>query len=281
MARNDDIYIQCVYKESVSLGSVNTITASFSNLMFTEYGQLTSVIFESDQLGTLNLEKQFDNSYQISFMVPEDPKFYPNVEGMIMIYDYSKIIGQVPVSFQTNFEQIIDFRPIQNSESTSFMVNVSRKFSSQVQPVFNSSLIADVLIDKLFLETTNFTREDFTSYSKFDLDYKYKVPGNHSFKIYLVDKFFPEGLFLFEYDTQSNQENPEPQKPLNANGEILAVVGVGITVGLVALVIKIGRWVKVKTKEGNRREEIENMTPMPQKNELNEKLKVISFEDYD
>jgi len=280
MARNDDIYIQCVYKESVSLGSVNTITASFSNLMFTEYGQLTSVIFESDQLGTLNLEKQFDNSYQISFMVPEDPKFYPNVEGMIMIYDYSKIIGQVPVSFQTNFEQIIDFRPIQNSESTSFMVNVSRKFSSQVQPVFNSSLIADVLIDKLFLETTNFTREDFTSYSKFDLDYKYKVPGNHSFKIYLVDKFFPEGLFLFEYDTQSNQENPEPQKPLNANGEILAVVGVGITVGLVALVIKIGRWVKVKTKEGNRREEIENMTPMPQKNELNEKLKVISFEDY-
>jgi len=281
IARNDDIYIQCVYKESVDLGSVNTITASFSNLMFTEYGQLTSVIFESDQLGTLNLEKQFDSSYQISFVVPEDPKFYPKVEGMIMIYDYSKIIGQVPVSFQTNFEQLIDFRSIQNSESTSFMVNVSRKFSSQVRPVFNSSLIADVMIDKLLLETTNFTREDFTSYSKFDLDYEYKVPGNYSFKVYLVDEFFPEGLFLFEYDTKSNQVIPEPQIPLNANGEILAVVGVGITVGLVALVIKIGRWVKEKVKEGNRREEIENRIPINQNNEVNDKLKGISFEDYD
>jgi prenyltransferase beta subunit len=281
MARNDDIYIQCVYEESVNLGSVNTITASFCNLIFTEYGQLTSVIFESDQLGTLNLEKQFDNSYQISFMVPEDPKFYPNVEGMIMIYDYSKIIGEVPVSFQTNFEQIIDFRHIQNSESTSFMVNVSRKFSSQVRPVFNSSLIADVLIDNLFLETTNFTREDFTSYSKFNLDYEYKVPGNHSFKVYLVDKFFPEGLFLFEYDTQSNQENPEPQKLLNANGDLLAVVGVVITIGLVALVIKGGRWVKKKAKTGDRGEVLESEESTSQKNEINDKLKVISFEDYD
>ena len=104
MARNDNIYIQCSYKDSIELGNVNSITARFSNLIFTEYGRLTSVRFESEQFGILNLEKQFDGSYQINFMVPEDPKFYPIVEGNLMIYDYSKIIGQYSISFQTNFE---------------------------------------------------------------------------------------------------------------------------------------------------------------------------------
>jgi prenyltransferase beta subunit len=279
MARNDDIYIQCVYKESVNLGSVNTITASFSNLIFTEYGQLTSVTFESDQLGTLNLEKQFDNTYQVSFMIPEDPLFYPIVEGVLMIYDYSKVVGQISVSFQTHFEQIVDFTPIQDSERTKLRVNVSRKFSSHYQPVFNSSLLVDVLIDDLLFETTNFTREDFKSHSQFDLDYEYKVEGNYFFKVRLVDSFFPDGLSLFEYNTQADKKDPEPEIQLKANGEYLAIIGVGITIGLIAIVMKIGRWIKVKTKEGEKREIIKNNKS--QKSDPNEGLKVITFEDYD
>ncbi|KKK79292.1 hypothetical protein LCGC14_2834970, partial [marine sediment metagenome] len=241
MAMNDDIYIQCSYKEIVKLGSVNTIIASFSNLIFTEYGHLTSVIFESDQLGTLYLEKQFDNTYQISFMLPEDPKFYPTVDGTIIIYGNSKIIGQVSVSFQTTFEQIIDFRPTQNKEGMKFIVNISRKFSSKILPMYNSTLFVEILIDNMLIEVTNFTRKDFTSHSTFSLDYKYIIPGDYYFKIKLYDNFFPEGLTLFDYNTQSGQMEPDPQVQLKANGEILAVAGVGITIGLVVFVIKSGR----------------------------------------
>ncbi|KKN04796.1 hypothetical protein LCGC14_1093880 [marine sediment metagenome] len=280
MAMNDDIYIHCSYKDTVKLGGLNTISTAFSNLIFTEYGQLTSVLFESDQLGTLNLEKQFDNTYQISFIIPEDPNFFPTVNGKIMIYDHSKLIGQVPVSFQTNFEQLVDFIPFQNKESTKFTVNVSRKFSSQFQPVYNSTLIVDVLISDTLLETTNFTREDFESYSKFNLNYEYKVPGDYYFKVRLVDNFFPEGLTLFDYNTQSGQMEPDSQVQLKVNGEILAVAGVGITIGLVVFVIKSGRWIKIKIKEGDKSEVMKNKNVKSRKSELTDELKGISFEDF-
>ena len=247
MARNNDIYIQCTYKDSVGLGSVNTITAFFSNLIFTEYGQLTSVQFISDQFGVLNLEKQFDNSYQVSFMVPEDPMFYPSVEGSLKIYDHSKLIGEYPIYFQTNLEHRIEYLPTQKSRSTEFLVNVSRKFSSGFQAIHNSTLRIDIFIEKTHIESKNFTREDFSEYSRFYFNYDHPTEANFCFEITLIDDFFPNGLFLFEYDTRNEQEIPiNPQNPLEANGMILAIIGVVITVGLVAGVIKVGRWVKIK-----------------------------------
>jgi len=109
MARNSELYIECDYIESVSLGTVNTITASFSNLIFSEYGQLTSVAFKSSKFGTLYLEEQFDNTYQINFLIPEDLSFLPSVDGTLYIYDHLEIIGQVPIFFQTTFEQRIEY----------------------------------------------------------------------------------------------------------------------------------------------------------------------------
>jgi len=131
------------------------------------------------------------------------------------------------------------------------------------------------------LETTNFTREDFESYSKFNLVYEYKVQGNYYFKVKLVDNFFPEGLSLFDYNTQSDQIETDPQEQIKANNEILAVVGVGITIGLVVFVIKSGRWVKIKIKEGDKREVIQNEKTIAQKSELNDELNVIKFEGWD
>lgn len=267
MARNDNIYIQCSYKESIELGNVNTITARFSNLIFTEYGRLTSVRFESEQFGTLNLEKQFDGSYQINFMVPEDPKFYPVVEGKLVIYDYSKIIGQYPISFQTNFELKTEFLSINNDESTEIYINFSRKFFSGFQPVHNSTVEVEIALEYNYLETKNFTREDFDDYSKFSLIYDHIVEGNYTFKATLFDGFFPDGLFLFEYDTRSELgPKPNPLKPIKVNGWSLAIGGIIISVALTALVIKGGRWVKNKRTQDRNREVI-NKTRDEPKNE--------------
>jgi len=245
MARNDNIYIQCSYKESIELGNVNSITARFSNLIFTEYGRLTSVRFESEQFGILNLEKQFDGSYQINFMVPEDPRFYPVVEGTLVIYDYSKIIGQYPISFQTNFELKTEFLPINNDESTEIYINFSRKFFSGFQPVHNSTVEVEIALEYNYLETKNFTREDFDDYSKFSLIYDHIVEGNYTFKATLFDEFFPNGLFLFEYDTRSGTSTtPNPLKPIKVNGWPLAVSGI------------IGRWVKNKPTHNKNRDVI-------------------------
>ncbi|MHA1932956.1 MAG: hypothetical protein ACW96X_10470 [Promethearchaeota archaeon] len=257
MARNDNIYIQCSYKDSIELGNVNSIIARFSNLIFTEYGRLTSVRFESEQFGILDLEKQFDGSYQINFMVPEDPRFYPVVEGNLMIYDYSKIIGQYPISFQTNFELKGEIIPIKNDDSTEFYMNFSRKFFSGFQPVHNSTVKVEISLEEEYFETKNFTREDFDDYSQFILIYKHIIKGNYTFKATLYDNFFPNGLYLFEYDTTSDLiKNPDALKPIKVNGWPLAIGGVIISVALTALVIKGGRWVKIKLDQGRRREVI-------------------------
>ena len=140
MARNSELYIECDYNKSVYLGTVNTITTSFSNLIFREYGQFTSVTFESEQFGILNFEKQFDNSYQINFLVPEDPKYHPYVEGTVFIYDHSETIGQVPIFFQTSLDQIIEYNVTENNEKIKFNVNISRRISSEFQAVYNSTV---------------------------------------------------------------------------------------------------------------------------------------------
>jgi len=252
MARNDDIYIQCSYKESVNLGTVNTITASFSNLIFLVYGDLTSVRFKSDQFGILDLEKQFDNSYQINFRIPEDPKFYPSVEGNLEIYDHNKLIGQFPISFQTCFEQKVNYLSIETKYSTKFQVNVSRQFSSEFHPVFNSTLYVDIFLGKQHIETKNFTRKDFGSYSEFNLIYDYNIDLVINFEISLVDEYFPDGLFLFEYSTDSNEFSPpKPPDPVKLDGNVLIIIGIAITVSLVALAIKTVGWIKIKLNKND------------------------------
>ena len=278
MARNDNIYIQCSYKDSIELGNVNSITARFSNLIFTEYGRLTSVKFESEQIGILDLEKQFDGSYQINFMVPEDPKFYPTVEGVLMIYDYSKVIGQYPISFQTNFDQKAEFLPINNDDSTEIYINFSRKFFSGFQAVHNSTIRVDISLEEEYFETKNFSRKDFEDYSQFSLIYKHKIKGNYTFKATFYDDFYPNGLFLFEYNTKSEfSPKPNPIKPINANGWPLAIFGVILSIALAAIVMKGGRWIKTKLKEDRKREIINkrtnNPSPRDDNNELNNSRK--------
>jgi hypothetical protein len=249
MARNGDVYIECDYKESVKLGSVNTITASFSNLIFPEYGQLTTVEFEGDQFGTLDLEKQFDNSYQINFRIPEEPLFYPNVEGTLKIYDYSKLIGEYPISFQTTLEEDYNHDIISMKEGTRFFVNFSRKFSSEFQAVSNSNIVAKILVDNEYLETVNFTREDFSGYSKFELNYENKVDGNHYFRIYIFDGFYPNGFYLFEHDERTSFDDPEGLESSNIEGWMLLIFGVPLNILLTGGVYVGGRRIKMKIRK--------------------------------
>ncbi|MHA2393364.1 MAG: prenyltransferase/squalene oxidase repeat-containing protein [Promethearchaeota archaeon] len=254
MARNGDVYIECDYKESVKLGSVNTITASFSNLIFPEYGQLTKVKFEGDQFGKLDLEKLFDNSYQINFKVPEEPLFYPNIEGTLKIYDYSKLIGEYPISFQTSLEEYYNHDIISKKGSTTFLINFSRKFSSEFQAVSNSNIIAEILVDGIYLEIVNFTREDYSKYSKFELNYENKLEGNHSFKIYLFDGFYPNGFYLFEHDEQTNLIDSEGLESANVEGWMLVSVGVPLNILLIGGIYVGGRRIKIKIRNERRKD---------------------------
>ena len=282
MARNDHIYIQCNYKKSVKLGSVNTITAFFSNLIFEEYGQLTSVRFESAQFGILDLEKQFDNSYQVNFRIPEESKFYPSVEGNLIIYDHNKLIGQFPISFQTKFEQNIECKPIQDEDSLEININVSRIFSSGFEAVYNSNIVVDMFWDNYFLTSKNFSREDYEEFSKFSFFYEFETDGSYKLEITLYDEFYPQGLFLLQYNTDIGApDSPLPEESGMGNGWILALVGVGINLLFMIGAIKGIRWLQMKPRNRGERITIKKTESKKQQidNKVNlDELKQESFE---
>ena len=258
MARNIGLYIVSDYEESIPLGSVNTITVSFSNLIFREYGEFTSVTFEGPQFGVLHLEKQLDNSYKINLLVPEDPNYYPYVVGDILIYDHSKIIGKVPILFYTILEQSIGYKIAESNSTVNFNVNISRKLSSDFNAVYNSTVKVQVLINNFPVETLNFTRRDFSYYSKFNFTHEYINSGYYSYNVTLVDTYFPDGLFLFDYSPNQTviQDLPESIPtpiiiPFKVNGYILAISALIITIVVVAITIKIGRRIKEKIHNGN------------------------------
>ncbi len=288
MGRNDDLYITCDYEKYISLSSVNTIIISFSNLIFREYGQFTSVTFEGLQFGTLHLEKQFDKSYKINFLVPEDPDYYPCVTGDILIYDHSKIIGKVPILFYTILEQTIGYHIAESDNTVKFDVNISRKISSDFNAVCNSTVQVQVLINDFHIETLNFTRKDFSYYSEFSFAHKYINSGYYYYNISLVDNFFPEGLFIFDYAPNQtvNLFSPEPipppiNLPIEVNGIILSICASIITFVVVAITIKIGRGVKEKIHRGeyiDKREKIHRNRP---KKNYSEDIEDSFFEFWD
>ena len=289
MARNSELYIECDYIESIYLGTVNTITTSFSNLIFREYGQFTSVKFESDQFGILILEKQFDNSYQVNFLIPEEPEYYPIVEGTVFIYDHSEIIGQVPIFIQTSLEQIIEYDITEINKHLKFSVNISRRISSEFQAIYNSTVNVHVFKDNLYIETLNFSRIDFTSFSRFTYTYECEVAVHYYFNVTLVDRFFPNGLFLFKHEIQSDlwiPPDPVPtpiNPPIKVNGIFLAITASAITAFAAVVVILSGRSIKQKIRIGEDRDVIEKAENRSQKKKYSNKKRhknQVFFEDW-
>ncbi len=280
MAKNSELKFICEYDELINLGSVNTISTSFRNLILSNFGPYTSVKFESSQFGVLILERQFDNTYQVNLMIPEDPNYYPYVEGDIKVYEGSRVIGQTSVFFQTEFEQIVNYTILKNKEWIKFEINISRKFNSGFQPVYNSTVSIDIIKDDQDLVTLNFSRKDYISYSKFTLTYGYNGLGKYFFNIIIIDDYFPNGQNILSY-LQTISE-PDPFE-LKVKGPILAGLSVAISATSMVAIVKGGRWVKGERKKEKQRDTSEKIENEKQKKDSNEEisdLKESAFKDW-
>ena len=211
MAINDEFQIDCNYEQALYLGGVNTISTSFSNMILTKYDQEFTVRFESDQFGILTLEKQQDSTYQVSFLVPEDPNYYPSVNGVLKIYQNSILLEEYPIIFYTFYDFNKDQQYFKDDERIVMEYNISYKFSSGDSAALNTSIFADIYKEGSYYITENFTRVDFIDYSKFSLDYEYPADVNCSINVIMVDLFNPEGLKLYNSTIKSIEPNPPPE----------------------------------------------------------------------
>ncbi len=194
IAMTDDFQIDCNYKSSVYLGEVNTITTSFSNMIFSRFDQYFDVQFQSPYFGTLLLEKQFDSTYQLSFLVPEDPAYYPGVTGILKIYHHSKLLGELPIIFQTLYDFNYNDKIVEVDDKFYFGYNVSYGFASGKSPADNTRIYATVFKNGTYYKTENFTRDDYADYSKFT--FNYSNSDEYTFNISLIDDFHSDGILL-------------------------------------------------------------------------------------
>ncbi|NVM05265.1 MAG: hypothetical protein HWN67_23305, partial [Candidatus Helarchaeota archaeon] len=250
---------------------------------------------EESPLGTKNLEKQFDNLYQINFLVPLEPKYYPLVEGVVNIYEGIIVVGQVPISIHTIYELNVSKNIINNNnESIYFHVNLSYASFSGPRPTYNSNVYAEIFKNDLYLEIKNFSSQSFTEHSEFSLNYTFIDDGVYYFNISYEDPYHPEGYFLFEstypINRSSTIDKPTDDDDKGDNGDdsgddkdddeddtdnsdilfYLEMIGVIAFVAFIALVTIIGSVVIVRSHK-----------PGEKLNEKNQKSNAKTFNSSD
>ena len=241
LAMNSEFEVNCDYEDSILLGDINTITTSFYNMIYADFGSDITVKFESPTLGTFELDRQFNTTFQINLMVPEEPENFPHINGSLKIYKNSKVIGETPVFFYTNINYVINNSYKKDNNKIRLEVNISRAFYSGYQPVASSQVQADVFRNNIYIETLNFSKYDFADYSKFTLYNEINGSGTYTYNASLFDEFYPSGCCLF---TIQHIVSPPPPPPPEINGPILAIIGLVGSITVVGVTANVGNRVK-------------------------------------
>ena len=211
-------WVESSCKKSIYLGDLNKITVTFSNIILDDFGSYITVKFVSNQMGTLVLEKQQDESYQENFLVPINPSYYPLIDGFVRIYDKNALIGEQYLSFQTIYELIASNRTTITNNGVCFEVNMSYVSSTGPSPASNSIVIAEVYKNTTLSETENFYRKDYAKHSVFTLNYQFEEQGYYDFKIKMSDDYHSDNFEVLDYSynyslTEFLPSDPDPIDP--------------------------------------------------------------------
>ena len=273
MAINDEYQIECNYEPVVYLGGVNTILASFSNIILSKFDPQFSARFESNEVGNLILEKQFDNTYQVSFLVPEDPSCYPEVDGFLKIYQNTRLLEELYINFQTKYDINKDKEILKDNitSTVNFEYNISYKFSTGTQAALNTKVLAEIHEEDSETKIENFTCEDFVDYSRFTLELTYPKDVNCTFCVILVNEYDPQGISLDNLTIYDILEKPPPEPPADPPPEppdepdppaddsnldwLLIVLIIGALI-FFSIAIKVGvnkfkKWEKERSKDSD------------------------------
>ena len=213
MARNNALKIDSSCKNSIYLGDLNKINVTFSNIILDDFGPYITVKFESNQMGTLILEEQQDERYQVNFLVPINPNYYPLIDGFVRIYDKNTLIGEKYLSFQTIYELIVNNRTKITNNGVFFEVNMSYISFTGPSPASSSIVVAEVYKNNTFLETQNFNRKDYVKHSVFTLNYQFEEQVYYEFNIKMSDDYHSDNFEVLDYSYNYSISAPPPTEP--------------------------------------------------------------------
>jgi hypothetical protein len=208
MAKNDQVRVHAQYSNSIQLGGNNLISVELCNLILSDFGLYTTVKLESEQLGTILLDKMDNNTHQKEIHVPIDPQNCPLIEGELCVYDGSLKVAQFPISFQTTFEAIYSVSTSKTESRIEITVIASLRFISGEQPVYDGVIRAEVYRDDTYVDTIFFASEDGLKSTTFTIVYRPSYSGNYRFEIYMEDPYHSSSQFVTDITYNYKDLNP-------------------------------------------------------------------------
>jgi len=227
MAFVDELKIDCNFNDEVFLGSINSMNTTFCNIAFNEFDENTLVVFDSAQLGRITFERTSNTVYQAMFKVPESPECYPEVGGILKIYDSNKLLGELPITFDTFFKLHISQKVLDHPNELFYEVNVSYEFTSGFNPASDSEIIAKVYRNDIYVESLKLEKEDFFDYSTFSISYNPKEDAEYHIKFMLIDGYHPDEELIYEHVIDPQEDTglnaPNFAQPI-VNGIIVCAI---------------------------------------------------------
>ncbi len=246
MAKFSPLEIDFDYQEMIKLGSVNTIRLKFQNMILKEFGDYVIIIYENEQLGTLYFEEQYDKSYQVSFYIPEEPQYFPSIDGKVKIYINGVLTKELNIEIQTELDQVIIEKINKVNTEICFEYNISRLTNSEYLALGNSSLKTEIYYQNNLIDIVNFEEEVFINHTYYFLEYNCSFEGLFEFKIVLTDDFYPYGLDLSIIPFEVEFQNTELNNNLIFTGPLLAVLCLMLSSAILIISINSGKYLKNK-----------------------------------
>lgn len=241
LAVNSEFVVDSEYDDSIILGAVNTITTSFCNMIFPEYGTDIVVKFESPTLGAIELDRQSNTTYQVNLMVPEEPENFPSINGSLKAYKNTAMIGEAPVFFHTTLNQIVTPSYKKEGNKIWYGINITRALISGNHPVSNSCVFVALSKENTYVDTIQLKRKHFANHSSFTLDHEITSAGAYSYNFSIVDEYYTDGCCLF---MAQHIFSPPDFLPFELNGLVLATIGLACSTTVVGVSVNVGNRVK-------------------------------------
>jgi len=219
MAKNDNATIYARYSNTIQLGGSNLISVELWNLILSNFGQHEIIKLESEQLGTILLDKMANNTHQKEINVSIDPANYPLIEGELCVYDGEVKVDQFPISFETTVDSIYNYSIIKTKSQIEINVTASLIFASGEHPLYDGDVRTDVYVNDTYFKTISFASKNGSKSTNFTFSYQPNDFGNYSFEIYMDDPYHSSSQFLFQttFDYFNITDDESPSDPDSEN----------------------------------------------------------------
>ncbi|MBY9007897.1 MAG: hypothetical protein KGD63_14240 [Candidatus Lokiarchaeota archaeon] len=205
MAKNNDLEINMEFEENILIHSENFFNISINNIILEDYSPYSIVKFESDQLGTILLNKQEDNSFYGIISIPLDSSNYPVVYGNISLYEGTLPIFTKNISIQTSYSLDYSYNITKIGDSISVELNSSLITGYGREAFSEKEAFLEIYINEALIRTESLSMTEENSWNEFLTSYKMSQSGDYTFKLFLDDGLASEPLEITVFETNHNE----------------------------------------------------------------------------